>query len=77
MADMNVEIPERHQSFCKEVAAVARKYGLNQFDGSFKPGFQDGWRGDIAFHWVQGRHGEDAGRISICSQFHVLTKIGE
>ena len=72
-----VEIPERHQAFCKAVARLAREHDLNNFTGSFRPGYDDEWRGDISFSWEQGRHGEDAGSIRIGSQFSVHAKIGD
>ena len=73
---MSVEIPERHQAFCKAVAKLAREHGLKSFSGSYRPGYGDAWRGDISFAWEDGRHGDAADRITIHSQFHVNTKIG-
>lgn len=70
-----VTIPDRHQTFCREVAKLCRAHGLGRFSGTFRPGFKDGWDGDIAFSWDQGRHGAEAGQVHITSQFHVNTKI--
>jgi hypothetical protein len=77
LEDNKGTIPERHLETCRALARVAAERGLNSFSGKFRPGFRDGWDGDISFNWEQGRHGEDAGQISIWSQIHVNTKIAD
>jgi hypothetical protein len=72
-----ITITESHQAFCREVARLARKHGLTNFGGSFRPGYGDEWRADISFKWETGRHDEDAGKISIWSQTSVNTSIDD
>lgn len=69
-------IPEKHQEFCKAVARLCRKHGLNRFGGSYTPDFTDDWRDQIQFVWEQGRHGEDSDKLRITSTVTVLTKLG-
>ena len=71
-----IDIPERHQAFCKAVARLARQYDLHDFGGSYKTAYDDPWRGNIQFRWEQGRHGEDSDRIYIWSQLDVHTNLG-
>lgn len=73
--EVKIDIPERHKEFCKAVARLARDHGLYKFSGTFRPGYKDGWQGDISFGWESGRHEEDAGKISIQSQFYVHSHI--
>lgn len=73
--DVQNTIPEKHQEFCKAVARLCREHGLRSFGGQFTPGFGDPWRSQIVFSWAQGRHGEDAGRISITSTLDVRASI--
>lgn len=72
-----IDIPERHQAFCKAIAKLAAEHGLTSFQGSYKPKYDDGWHADITFGWEAGRHGDTADRIWISSNFHVNTKIGD
>lgn len=72
-----ITIPLKHQLFCREVARLARKYKLTNFNGNFTPGYQDEWRSDISFRWEAGRHDEDSGKISIWSKTTVNTNIDD
>lgn len=73
-----IDIPLRHQEFCKAVAKLALEHGLDKFHGSFTPGFKDSddWQDQIEFTWDQGRHGEDADRIFMSSTKRVWTRLG-
>ena len=76
MSDANkVDIPERHQAFCKAVARLAREHNMTNLTGRYRPGYDDNWRADIAFSWEAGRHGEDSDQIKISSELFVSTKI--
>ena len=74
--DQKVQIPERHQEFCRAVARIAREYEMQSFSGSYRPGYGDAWQGEIKFAWEQGRHGEDSDRLGITSSLYVHTKLG-
>ena len=60
-------IPTKHVAFCKEVAKLAAKCGLNSLGMTFKPGYGDGWNDPIQMAWERGRHGEDGKRVVITS----------
>lgn len=72
---MSITIPENHQAFCKELAALARKHGLRELTVQYTPGFDDPWRHRISLRWDAGRHGEDENKIYITSQVDVNAKI--
>ena len=72
---MKVEIPDRHQDFCRALAKLARKHGVSEFSGTYRPGFKDEWRHEISFKWSSGRHEEDVGKISIWSSLYVVTHV--
>lgn len=74
MAD-KIDIPDRHQEFCRAVAKLCREYDLTSFGGSYTPNYQDQWRGRIQFQWDQGRHGADSNNLKIWSQLDVHTHI--
>lgn len=78
MHENKIDIPARHQEFCKAVARLAREHGLDEFSGSFKPGWKDpdNWQDQISFCWEQGRHGEDSDRIHMSSTKRIWTRIG-
>jgi hypothetical protein len=73
-----IDIPERHQEFCRKVARLAREHGLNKFGAAFTPGFKDPdhWQDQIEFSWEQGRHGEDSDKLRIASTKRVWTRLG-
>lgn len=73
--DMTHSIPEQHQEFCKAVARLCREYGLRHFEGAFNPAYGDQWKARIQFSWDQGRHGADAGGVTITSTLDVFTEI--
>lgn len=68
-------IPENHIEFCREVAKLCRKYGLNSFGGTYSPGYGDPWRGNIGFRWESGRHEADTGKVAIWSELRVNANI--
>jgi len=72
-----MEIPKEYQDFCKEVGKLARKYKLSEFRGEFRPPIRADWHSMISFSWTQGRHGAEAGNISINSQVWVNSTIDE
>lgn len=76
--ETKIDIPERHQAFCKAVAALAREHKLDKFSGMFTPGFKDAdrWQDQIEFSWEQGRHGEDSDKIFMSSTKRVWTRLG-
>ncbi len=76
MSENEITIPEELQQVCRDIADVARKHGLLELSCDFDPrNMHNNWGGRISFLWRAGRHGEDANRLSISSQFHVNTKI--
>ena len=56
--DDGLTIPANHQEFCKAVARLCREHGLTQFNGSFRPGFKDPWRGEVSLACEHSRCGE-------------------
>lgn len=69
-------IPERYQTFVKEVAKLAKLANLRDFHITFSPDiFAKDWSDQLEGVWQQGRHGEDAGRISISSTVRVHTEV--
>jgi hypothetical protein len=62
-----ISIPENHIAFCRAIARLCREHKMRRVGVNYSPGFDDAWGGDIAMSWEQGRHGEDAGKLSISS----------
>lgn len=75
MVEPKVDVPEKHQEFCRAVARLARDLGLNSFGLTYQPGYGDPWRGSIQCRWDTGRHGEDENKIFITSTMDVHTKV--
>jgi hypothetical protein len=70
-----VSIPENHVEFCRALARVCKQHGIASFFGRYRPDWQDPWRDVIQMNWQQGRHGEEADRISITSEVQINTRI--
>lgn len=64
-----ISIPQTMQAFARELAALARKHGLREISGEFKPPFDAAWSTPIAFSWRQGRHGEDNRQVVLTSSY--------
>jgi hypothetical protein len=69
------DIPLDIQEFCKAVAKVAKDHGMSNLHGTFRPNWKSEWRHDVSFSWEQGRHGENADRITISSQVTINAKL--
>ena len=69
-----ITIPNDLQSFGLELAALAKKYGLNRISGEFWPGYAHAWRPAVRFSWLQGRHGDAADQIMLTSEHTVIAK---
>lgn len=70
-----MEIPEKYQEFCREVAKLAIKYQVEKAYVRLQPAYDDGWKGEITAHWEMGRHGDTAHRIYITSEIRVHTDL--
>jgi hypothetical protein len=69
-----ITIPNDLQSFALELAALAKKYGINRISGEFWPGYEHEWRPAVRFSWLQGRHGAAADQITLTSEHTVVAK---
>lgn len=65
----SISIPQTMQAFARELAALARKHGIREISGEFKPPFDTAWPVPIAFSWTQGRHGADSYQIVLTSSY--------
>lgn len=69
-----ITIPNDLQSFGLELAALAKKYGLNRISGEFWPGYDHQWKPAVRFDWLQGRHGAAADQITLTSEHRVIAR---
>lgn len=69
-----IDIPEEHQNICKEFAKIAAKYKLRELTIKYTPDVFDKWGENIHMVWSAGRHGIDANKFRISSEFrkHVV-----
>lgn len=74
--EAKIDIPEKHQEFCRALARVARAHKMKNLSGSYRTAFGDPWQHDIQFSWEQGRHGEDSDKLFINSNVRVYTRLG-
>lgn len=74
---VKINIPERHQEFCKAVARLCREHGLIKANMSYSPAFEDDWDGEIQMSWEDGRHGEDSDKLFLSSTLRVWTRLGK
>lgn len=70
-----ITISEDLQALGKELGKIAKRYGLRRLSGTFSPGFDSAWRPDVNFFWSEGRHGEDAEKVSMQSTHSVVVKV--
>jgi hypothetical protein len=73
---VKTSIPDNHVEFCRDIARLCRKHGVQKFHGSYRPNFDDPWDGEIIMAWEQGRHGEDSDRLYVNSRVDVYTRLG-
>ncbi len=70
-----MEIPEKYQEFCREVAKLAVKLNVDSAQITLRPGFNEDWSGDIQANWNMGRHGSESHRIVITSTVRIHTDL--
>lgn len=80
-----VIMPDKAHEVARALARAARDQGLRHLSASFELGFEDrrdlrdpngrGWWGKFTVSWQQGRHGADAGRISLSADFYSACEI--
>ncbi|MEH6578069.1 MAG: hypothetical protein V7731_13420 [Amphritea sp.] len=70
-----IEIPEKYQEFCREVAALASRLGVEKAQVKLQPAFDDEWSGEISASCEMERHGSSAHRICIRSEIRVHTDL--
>jgi len=70
-----IEIPEKFQKFCREVATLAAKMQVNKAEIRIWPHRSDEWDGEVIANWSMGRHGDEAHRIVISSTVRVHTDL--
>lgn len=68
-------IPEKFQTFCKEVGKLARLNNLSSLDGHIHPSWEDKWRETIHFTWQEGRHGAESDKIHMESTRRIQLNI--
>ena len=73
--ESDMEIPEKYQEFCREVAKLASKLNVRSASVTLRPGYDEAWDGDITASWSMGRHGSDAHKICIESTVRVHTDL--
>lgn len=76
MTTEKINIPLKHQEFCKALACLCREHGMEKGSVTYTPNFDDSWNGDITMQWEQGRHGEESDKIFISSNIRVWTRLG-
>ncbi len=76
MAD-KIHIPENHIAFCREIARLCREHKMHRVGVTYSPNLDDPWPGNIAMSWEQGRHGEDAGKLSISSNVQAIARLDD
>lgn len=69
-----MEIPEKYQEFCREVAALALKLHVNRAEVKIYP-HDNEWSGQITADWSMGRHGSSAHRIVVSGTARVHTDL--
>lgn len=77
-------IPEGYRELGRELAILARRYGLDRLTATVTPGqgwHPDGvttsrpaehWPADIQYEWHTGRHGDEEGRIMLASTVRAI-----
>lgn len=70
-----MEIPEKYQEFCREMAKLAIKLNVSSAEVKLRPAFDDSWEGEITASWSMGHHGSQAHRICITSTVRVHTDL--
>jgi hypothetical protein len=70
-----IEIPEKYQEFCREVAALASRLNVDRAEVKLYPGHNDEWDGEITASWSMGRHGSNAHRIVVSATTRVYTDL--
>jgi hypothetical protein len=70
-----IEIPEKYQAFCREMASVAARMGVDRAEVKLYPAYDDEWNGVITAKWERGRHGSQSHRICVTSEVRVHTDL--
>ncbi len=70
-----IDIPEKYQEFCREVAKLAVKLGVEKAEVKLRPSYDDEWNGEICAFWDMGHRGNKAHRIYIRSEVLIHTDL--
>lgn len=80
-------IPDGWHEFGRELALLARRYGLDRLSATIKPGTgwhpngvtisrpAEHWPAEIQYEWHSGRHGDGERKIMLASTVRVVMEV--